>query len=385
MAPHIVQEEVIPDPISDAKDIDSSQSSQGSEGASSEETSPPIVQSNLSAASTPEEAKDTLTALRPVPFRRSTEPASPTGSSPSSSPLTKLPPLPLRPRNQSPFSRTHLRSRSTASSLSAPTMTRAHSSPIVDAFGHVHPASPLARPSSPLYSSGRRVSPLRRPFDESSFSVVEIDQTVPEHSELELTPRAPIPFDNSDLPGTPTTPSSPSYNHATFPRVRRRPSSPLQHALTSPAGSLRSPSALHTSSSSPALRSTSSPLSSTKYDEAYPVSNQYAVSTSSNSSFPSTPTSFRSRSPSISSLETIPDIPDAELEAIEEDERDKDAIAKLKADLEREGARRGSFEGVRGRVLSKDNLGNAADKRKRWSVCGAERRGDLDLETIWED
>jgi hypothetical protein len=25
------------------------------------------------------------------------------------------------------------------------------------------------------------------------------------------------------------------------------------------------------------------------------------------------------------------------------------------------------------------------DKRKRWSVCGAERRGDLDLETIWED
>jgi hypothetical protein len=25
------------------------------------------------------------------------------------------------------------------------------------------------------------------------------------------------------------------------------------------------------------------------------------------------------------------------------------------------------------------------DGRKRWSVCGAERRGDLDLETIWED
>lgn len=25
------------------------------------------------------------------------------------------------------------------------------------------------------------------------------------------------------------------------------------------------------------------------------------------------------------------------------------------------------------------------DKRKRWSVCGAERRGDIDLETIWED
>jgi hypothetical protein len=26
-----------------------------------------------------------------------------------------------------------------------------------------------------------------------------------------------------------------------------------------------------------------------------------------------------------------------------------------------------------------------SDKRKRWSVCGAERRQDLDLETIWED
>ena len=25
------------------------------------------------------------------------------------------------------------------------------------------------------------------------------------------------------------------------------------------------------------------------------------------------------------------------------------------------------------------------DKRKRWSVCGAESRRDLDLETIWED
>ena len=25
------------------------------------------------------------------------------------------------------------------------------------------------------------------------------------------------------------------------------------------------------------------------------------------------------------------------------------------------------------------------DKRKRWSVCGAEKRGDLELETIWEE
>lgn len=25
------------------------------------------------------------------------------------------------------------------------------------------------------------------------------------------------------------------------------------------------------------------------------------------------------------------------------------------------------------------------DKRKRWSVCGGEKRGDLELETIWEE
>jgi hypothetical protein len=27
----------------------------------------------------------------------------------------------------------------------------------------------------------------------------------------------------------------------------------------------------------------------------------------------------------------------------------------------------------------------AQDKRKRWSVCGGEKRADLDLETIWEE
>jgi hypothetical protein len=99
---------------------------------------------------------------------------------------------------------------------------------------------------------------------------------------------------------------------------------------------------------------------------------------------PSTPTSIRSRSPSISSLETIPDTPDEEAEAIE-----ADRIAKLKAaaDKEKDGEqvdflRRSSLDvpGV-GRTLG---FGKR-DSRKRWSVCGAERRGDLDLETIWED
>ena len=97
---------------------------------------------------------------------------------------------------------------------------------------------------------------------------------------------------------------------------------------------------------------------------------------------PSTPTSFRSRSPSISSLETIPDIPDAEAAAVEDDQIAKLKMAADRADME-SMRRRNNWDlspssGLRG-------YGSRADKRKRWSVCGAERRQDLDLETIWED
>ncbi|CAK7566331.1 MAG: hypothetical protein SEPTF4163_004271 [Sporothrix epigloea] len=99
-------------------------------------------------------------------------------------------------------------------------------------------------------------------------------------------------------------------------------------------------------------------------------------------SVPSTPTSTRSRSPSISSLETIPDSPDAEEAALE-----AERMAQLKADADavdnnsdgRSG--RSSLDApTRGRTLAF----GSREKRKRWSVCGAERRGDLDLETIWE-
>ncbi|GKT82854.1 basic proline-rich protein [Colletotrichum tofieldiae] len=114
-------------------------------------------------------------------------------------------------------------------------------------------------------------------------------------------------------------------------------------------------------------------------------SHGYGVSTSfPSSSVPSTPTSTRSRSPSISSLETIPDSPDAE-EAAMEAER----IAQLKAAAE--AAENGDTGETKGRssldVPSRGRtLGfGSRDKRKRWSVCGAERRQDLDLETIWED
>jgi hypothetical protein len=103
---------------------------------------------------------------------------------------------------------------------------------------------------------------------------------------------------------------------------------------------------------------------------------------------PSTPTSARSRSPSISSLETIPDSPDAEEAAIE-----AETIARLKAAAEAtEGDADGSSSDPKRRAAldaaRSTGIGfgfGTRDKRKRWSVCGAERRGDLDLETIWED
>ena len=329
-----------------------------------------------------EETEDSPTS-RPTMVRSCTEPSS---SSRSSSPMTKLSGLSLHPRNRSPYTRTHVRSRSTASALTGP-LIRANSSPTMETFAHMNPYSPLARPASPLFSSPRRSSPLRRPIDESySYSSVDIDQTIAENSELDLTPR-PASLSENDGSYTPMTPNSPSYSSATFPRVRRRPSSPLHQLLPMPPPErhgIASSSTLHTSSSSPALRSAASSASATRYNEAYPLATSYAFSISTTSSFPSTPTSFRSRSPSISSLETIPDSPDAELEATEAADRDKDAIAKLKAAMEREGSSRGSFDGVRGRGMFKEG-GAGQEKRKRWSVCGAERRGDLDLETIWED
>ena len=75
-------------------------------------------------------------------------------------------------------------------------------------------------------------------------------------------------------------------------------------------------------------------------------------------------------------------------EAALEDER----IAKLRAAAE---ASDGDGEDSSGDSKGKTSLDvpsrgrtlglGTRDKRKRWSVCGAERRGDLDLETIWED
>lgn len=296
-----------------------------------------------------------LAALRPDIPRRVTTPDSPV----SQSPFTTLstPPMPLRPRTRSPFRGGHTRSRSSGGSLSAPQMARAHSSPMPNTTSR-----PLiTRPSSPLALGppSRHRSPMRRPSDESVplFSGgLDIDQTISENSELDLTPRATTDFDSMSASSTP-------YNYQTFPRSRRRPMSPLHQSLGPPFSTPVPKNTLRACTSTPSL-------AACQYNETYPTNYSY----SSPGSMPSTPTSLRSRSPSISSLETIPDSPDAELEA--------ENIARLKAAADREDQ---SEEGMRRRASVDAGVrGGNRDKRKRWSVCGAERRGDLSLETIWE-
>ncbi|EXJ83200.1 hypothetical protein A1O1_06819 [Capronia coronata CBS 617.96] len=265
---------------------------------------------------------------------------------------------PSRPRAQSPPRK--MRPLSTGGITSLPPMQRAHSSPGVDSSGrYITPYATGRRPSSPLYS-GRRHSPLRSAMEEpypnytmSSWSGLNIEPNIPENAELEL---------SGDVEAPHQSPSA-SYSH-TFPRSRRR--FPLHQSASAPS--------LHARAVSPSMSGRTSPspsFTSQKYTyEAYP-----AYSVSSTSSMPSTPTSLRSRSPSISSLETIEDTPDAEEAALLQEGEE----AKMKGE-----------DGDLGELRRKASLDSRASnlrsnkERKRWSVCGAERRADFSLEPIEE-
>lgn len=255
--------------------------------------------------------------------------------------------LPHRPRTQSP-SRVSTRPHT---SIGMPTMMqRAHSSPGVDSSGRfIAPSYAVPRrPTSPLYG-GRRRSPLRSNLEDSypSWSGLSIEPNIPENEELELS------FDNDYVHSSPL----PSYSN-TFPRSRRRPTSPLHQSASAPSLHFRGGSPSHSRSTSP----------SQKY-----ITEPYPAYYSSASSMPSTPTSFRSRSPSISSLETIEDTPDAEEQAMLEEEEGRKSDDNEPVELRR----RSSLE-VRGSNLRSNK------ERKRWSVCGAERRADFSLEPIEE-
>jgi hypothetical protein len=286
---------------------------------------------------------------KPPNIRRSTEPLPSSPSSPSW--VTNASSLPYRPRTTSPLSGSHSRSRSSVTL--APPMSRTQSMPGVNGAGHIL-YSPQMRPASPS-GSPSRVRPARKSADEAFPPTSPVRMSV-------LEPERRVTERNS-------SPNLGVTSQTTISR-HRRPSSPLRHLAHASTGSLPAgPSTPSSIASSPSYRS---------YDT---FASSYGIALSS---VPSTPTSARSRSPSISSLETIPDSPDAE-EAAMEAER----IARLQAvEEESEGSDSSDSKGrnsldvpSRGRTLSF----GSRDKRKRWSVCGAERRGDLDLETIWED
>lgn len=296
-----------------------------------------------------------------------------TSAKPTSEDLLTVPPLstaPLVARNRSPLPRSHARSRSLASPFPAQ-MTRAHSSPGLDSRGrYVYPPS-VARPSSPMEYSIRRHSPLRVTDDMRTLSLssLNISETISEHAELEL-PDVSLPLQNERPPAS--APLPPPLQ-TTFLRSNRRPSTSSQYSNFSGVTS--------NTASSPASVHSSPVMLPTKFNEPYP-----GLTPSSASSMPSTPTSLRSRSPSISSLETIPDIPDAEADA-EAEATEAEELARLK--MAADTADADSMK--RRSTMENSPSGNArgygprSDKRKRWSVCGAERRQDLDLETIWED
>jgi hypothetical protein len=253
--------------------------------------------------------------------------------------------------------------------LNAPPMVRAHSSPTV----YSPPAFSLAPPrsGSPLRSPKRVRSPLRHAsaddiynFGSGTSSMSPEIGSISEDAELEITPRSRQHPHNLGIPSG----VSP-YASLTFPRpLRRRPHSPLRSLSSSRASSV------------PA----SPQPPSGRFNEAFPSDLPYSRSSVSlSSSMPSTPTSARSRSPSISSLETIPDTPDAERRAVEQDRMDRE-----------ERKRMWDLYGAPSQSSSTISSGNGGprggtfgsrDKRKRWSVCGAEKRSDLNLETIWED
>lgn len=315
------------------------------------------------------DVRDSDTARKPPNLRRATDPSPSSPNSPSWSAST----LPFRTRNASPLSSSHMRSRS-ATSL-APPMARTQSLPGVNGAGHLL-YSPHIRSSSPSVSPNRARA-ARKPADESyptsptRVSVHSPEWRLPERS------------------------SAPNLGRAASPGIqsaRLRPASPLRTLAqlgTVPLPDVPETVPEHVPETVPqaakegAYEVPSSVASSPSYRPYDPLSSSYSYGSAYlSSSIPSTPTSARSRSPSISSLETIPDSPDAEEAALE-----AERIAQLKAAADAadgggEAKGRSSLDGpVRGRTLAF----GSRDKRKRWSVCGAERRGDLDLETIWED
>ena len=275
--------------------------------------------------------------------------------------------------NRSPMAQGPLRSHTSSGMPILPPMQRAYSSPGVDSSGRfiVPAATGQQRPASPLGHSTRRRSPLRSAMEEMypsgpTWSGLYIEPNIPEHAELDISHSGGLPHASVSEGELSHTSLSTPCN--TIPRTRRTHPMSLYHSSSTPN--------LPRSAASSISASNSPLLNAQRYaNEPYPL--HPALSFGSGSSMPSTPTSLRSRSPSISSLETIPDTPDAEEAArVEEEEYLKNRAS---------GGEGEEIDGrdVRRRSSLEMRFGGK-EKRKRWSVCGAERRGDFSLEVIEE-
>lgn len=349
--------------------------------------------------------------LRPDNIRSTTEP-SPSTLLQSYFAGTPSPSRSGHSSRSSSYSRNHLRSRSANLATGAPVITRAHSMPTVHTTRGMEASSPASSsrsvsPGSSLHSPRRVRSPFRTPSDDITYNAPPRSpswydgpgntaiQSIQEDSELNITPRAQMPI------------SQPSPMHtASFQRsssLRRRPASPLHSAMTPhsqalsslptshPGSNIEGAAQAYPSSSSGSNSPLLGPQRERFVNESYPGLHHYA-SNSSFSSIPSTPTSARSRSPSISSLDTIEDAPDLESEAIEGERIERLKLVAERAESEERGEqvsrRSGSLDAPRQQGFGFGRNGGSAARggeRKRWSICGGERRADLDLETIWED
>ena len=280
----------------------------------------------------------------------------------------------IRPKNHSSsILRSHFRSRSLAELPS-----RIQSSPALDSQGRYVFVNAHASPSD----ATRSATTMDGNIMHGKMASLNVSQADDEDSTTTTamrvrrsSPQAEFRSSSSSSPSPILAPHASTFPRSSSSNHRRHSSSPLHfHVVTGGGGG----SAQSQFPSSPSSVHSSPPTLNVKYNESYP-----GGSVSSASSLPSTPSSMRSRSPSISSLETIADVPDAEDAATDADRAAAVKAASEKLDsVEEENSNRGR-EGLQGSGASTPpRLGLG---RKRWSVCGAERRQDLDLETIWED
>ena len=337
----------------------------------------------------PPDASQQLYRISPLPQQDSAPPH-------NSEPHFHLQVPPPRSHNRSPqkLARSHLhsssRSPSYAATLTAPPMMRARSLP--------NPATTTTSAVSDL-SQLRTTSYTAEGIDGLSVKRVNCLRGPP-------SPRTRSPYRSDDGPAyqppmlslawqEPHTAFAPSHISGIEAIQEDReldfsspnyPAPTLQHPSPYPlrSSSLRSITGSSRRPISPV------PSTTTNFNEPFPSSTASSTQSLYTNSHPSTPTSFRSRSPSISSLDPIEDAP--EEQELESEAETQAALESLRLSLrEREKESDGesdsesSDNGRSRRRRVTDGIKGAITGKKRWSVCGAERRGDLDLETIWED